>query len=69
MELKAAGLGFIPLDLFLLGGLRSGLFPSLLQEGFVVPVNVFQKDEDLLMDEMVSLAFSQCVALLILGWT
>lgn len=59
----------IPLDLFHLGGLRSGLFPSLLQEGFVVPVNVFQKDEDLFMDQMESPVLSQCVALLTLGWT
>lgn len=39
------------------------------QEGFAVPVSVFQKDEDLFMDQMESPAFSQCVALLTLGWT
>lgn len=61
--------GMIQLDLSRFGGLRSGLFPSLLQEGFVVPVHVFQKDEDLLMNQMESPALSQCVTLLILGWT
>lgn len=61
--------GMIQLDLSHFGGLRSGLFPGLLQEGFVVPVHVFQRDEDLLMDQVESPALSQCVALLILGWT
>lgn len=64
---RGCGAGMIQLDLSRFGGLRSGLFPSLLQEGFVVPVHVFQKDEDLLMNQMESPALSQCVT--ILGWT
>lgn len=44
----------IPLDLFHFGGLWSGLFPSLLQEGFVVPVDVFQRDEGLFMGQTES---------------
>lgn len=48
-----------PLDLFHSGGLRSGLFSSLLQEGFLVPVHVFQKDGNLLMDQTESPVLSQ----------
>lgn len=66
---QGCGAGMIQLDLSRFGGLRSGLFPSLLQKGFVVPVHVFQKDGDLLMNQMESPALSQCVTLLILGWT
>lgn len=43
----------------------SGLFPRLLQEGFAVAVDVFQKEEGLLMDQTESPALSQCVASLI----